>query len=421
MFGAAFGVLASPATTVVLYHYWTTPNWLNSFNEAIALANSMLAARGHDIVIDSRTVEHEDYKTKITLLIQQAGTSPDLFSYWEGARTKFLADAGQLYDLSDYWASHGLDNILPSSMKKAATLVVNGKEGIYNIPFVAHSAVVVYNPKIFQRAGIRSTPKTWNEFLDACEKIKALSTPTRPVYPLITGIKYRWPAQFWFDYILLRTAGFEFRERLMNGEEKYTDYRVIRAFQLLSELLQKEYFLPGAAAYDWLEVLTFFLNEQGAMYLMGDWVFGDLKAAGLVPGVDYDYFEFPQIDEGVPQGLVGPIDGFCMPALAPNKEAAMHVLDVLLTDEVQELYAPAKGGLPVTISAKPQFDVVQAKEVPMLANAPFYAFNYDLATPPPVADVGLNAFVELWNNPADYIGILSRVQSRIESENLFGR
>ena len=149
-------------------------------------------------------------------------------------------------------------------------------------------------------------------------------------------------------------------------------------------------------------------------------MFGDLKSMGLKPGVDYDYFEFPKIDDGVPQGLVGPIDGFCMPKLAPNKTDAYEVLDELLTDPVQELYAPAKGGLSVTKTAKPAFDVVQSKEVPMLANTPFYAFNYDLATPPPVADVGLNAFVELWDNPDDYLGILQRIQQKIEKENLFG-
>jgi len=126
------------------------------------------------------------------------------------------------------------------------------------------------------------------------------------------------------------------------------------------------------------------------------------------------------VDEGVDQGIVGPIDGFCMPALAPNKDAAYDVLDELLTDAVQELYAPAKGGLSVTYTAEPDFSVVQAKEVPMLGNTPFYAFNYDLATPPPVADVGLNAFVELWNDPSDYLGVLTRLQAQIEAEDLFG-
>lgn len=414
--GVALGALADDVT---VYHYWTSTNWRASFVEALGLAQDELAAAGLDVKIDERIVEHEDYKTKITLLIQQEGTSPDLFSYWEGARTQFLADAGLLYDLSDYWAEHDVDTVLPASMKDAATYVVNGQEGIYNIPFVAHSAVVAYNPKIFAEAGVKP-PKTWDEFLAVCDAIKALSTTTKPIYPLFTGVKYRWPAQFWFDYLLLRTAGFEFREALMRGEESYTDYRVVRAFQMWADLLKKEYFLPGAAAYDWQEVLTFFLNGQGAMYLMGDWVFGDLKGMGLEPGVDYDYFEFPMIEPDVPQGLVGPIDGFCMPALSPNKKDAFEVLDQLLTDPVQELYAPAKGGLSVTRTAKPDFDVVMAKEVPMVANSPFYAFNYDLATPPPVADVGLNAFVELWNNPDGYINILVKVQEKIGQENLFG-
>ncbi len=421
--GAALvmGVFATGfATDVTVYHYWTSTNWRNSFIAALDMVNESLQDVGIDVTARERIVEHEDFKTKITLLIQQADTSPDLFSYWEGARTQFLADAGLLHDLSDYWEDNNLDDIMPPAMKDAATYLVDGETGIYNIPFVSHIAVVIYNPHIFERAGV-TPPTTWEEFLDVCDAIKGLSTPLSPVYPLITGVKYRWPAQFWFDYLLLRTAGFEFREALMRGEESYMAPEVIRAFEMWSDLLTREYFLPGAASYDWQEVLTFFLNGQGAMYLMGDWVFGDLNGLGLEPGVDYDYFEFPMIEPDVEQGIVGPIDGFVVPALAPNKEGAYHVLNQLLTDPVQELYAPAKGGLSVTKTASPDFNVVQAREVPLLANTPFYAFNYDLATPPPVADVGLNAFVELWNNPSDYLGILTRLQARIDSENLFDK
>ena len=47
----------------------------------------------------------------------------------------------------------------------------------------------------------------------------------------------------------------------------------------------------------------------------------------------------------------------------------------------------------------------------LLAKIPNWAFNYDLATPPPVADVGLNAFAEFLDNPADYKRILQETEA----------
>ena len=52
----------------------------------------------------------------------------------------------------------------------------------------------------------------------------------------------RWPAQFWFDYLLLRTAGPEYRASLMAGEASYTDDEVQRAMQLWKDLVDAGYF-----------------------------------------------------------------------------------------------------------------------------------------------------------------------------------
>ena len=57
----------------------------------------------------------------------------------------------------------------------------------------------------------------------ACKTLKGAG-----VKPFALGSKNRWPAQFWFDYILLRTAGPEYRAKLMAGEASYTDPEVMR-------------------------------------------------------------------------------------------------------------------------------------------------------------------------------------------------
>ena len=69
-------------------------------------------------------------------------------------------------------------------------------------PFGYHYAGMFYNPKVMADAGITTMPKTWDDLLAACKTLK-----DKGVDPIALGSKNRWPAQFWFDYLLLRTAG----------------------------------------------------------------------------------------------------------------------------------------------------------------------------------------------------------------------
>ncbi len=49
-------------------------------------------------------IGHEDFKTGI--LVRAAGNNlPDVFSYWAGARTQFVVDAGNIMPIDDMWAA----------------------------------------------------------------------------------------------------------------------------------------------------------------------------------------------------------------------------------------------------------------------------------------------------------------------------
>ena len=61
-------------------------------------------------------------------------------------------------------------------------------------------------------------------------------------------------------------------------------------------------------------------------------------------------------------------------------------------------------------------DVVARIAGEIAESDPVFAFNYDLATPPPVAEVGLSSFSEFMANPGDYEAMLERVQADAASE-----
>ena len=385
-------------------HYWSAGFGMDFIEKVI----DDFVALHPDLERAASPVDHEQFKTSI--LVQLAGGNPpDAFSYWAGARVQFIVDGDRLQPIADIWEENNMEEQFPPAVIANASTYDGEK---YFVPLTLHWVGFFYNPGLFEQVGAE-VPETWDEMVEVADLFKEADIPT-----FALGSRERWPAQFWFDMILLRTAGDEYRTKLMNGEASYTDEEAVRAFELWKELVDAGYFYPDANAYDWLEAADFVANGEAAMTLMGTWIGGHyVSDLELVPGEGYDYFAFPVIDEDVPHASLGPIDGFAIPAEAPNAEAAKAFLVYLTDPEVQLAFAEGGGHLaPSLLADTSAYDVVKAAIAGEIAGDDVFAFNYDLATPPPVAEVGLNAFSEFMASPDDYMAMLERVQEDAAAE-----
>ena len=170
---------------------------------------------------------------------------------------QFIVDGDRLQPIQDVWDANGMDKMFPPAIVQNAVTYSGEK---YLVPATLHWVGFFYNPAMFQKAGITTMPKTWDELVAAAEALKKAGIPA-----FALGSKERWPGQFWFDMILLRTAGPEYRAKLMNGEASYTDPEVVRAFELWKQLVDAGYFYPDANAYDWLEAADTVANGKAAM------------------------------------------------------------------------------------------------------------------------------------------------------------
>ncbi len=356
---------------------------------------------------EASPVDHEQFKTSI--LVQLAGGNPpDTFSYWAGARIQFIVDGGRLQTIDDTWAMNDMDSQFPQSVIDTAVTYSGAK---YAVPLTLHWVGMFYNTALFEQVGA-SVPTTWDELVAVAEAFKEADIPA-----FALGSLNRWPGQFWFDMILLRTAGNDYRNQLMSGEAAYDDPEVVRAFSLWNDLVQAGYFYPDANAYDWDEAANLVANGEAAMTLMGTWIGGHYNAMEMAPGVDFDYFSFPTIDEGVPRASLGPIDTFVVSADAANADAAKAFLVHLTDADIQLQFALGAGNLaPSLLVDTSNYNDVVARIAAEIAADPVFAFNYDLATTPPVAEVGLNSFSEFMANPGDYEAMLARVQADAAAE-----
>lgn len=350
-------------------------------------------------------IDHEAFKTSINNTLASP-RSPDLYSYWAGTRVRSILDNLEPFD--EVWMTAHLADNVPPSVTAACTY--NGK--IYLLPLTQHYVAFFYNKKLFAQTGIQP-PTTWTEFLIACEKLKVAGK-----IPIALGAREKWPTQFWFDYLLLRTAGYDYRQRLMAGKVSYGDAPVRRVFTLWTELVNKKYFneSPTQSSWDTDASEAVFRGEAG-MTLMGTWLtsyYGD-ENHNWKAGEDYDYFAFPIVDEGVPRYALGPIDGLVLSKNAMQKQGAKEVLTYLASVDSLKIMSRGSGAFVPHLGVQKDFySSMQQRMLKDIQQTPQWAFNYDLATPPAIATLGLNLFNEVLEFPEQQDAIINATTIKIE-------
>jgi len=347
------------------------------------------------------SLDHESFDASMQDTLA-TGNPPDIYSYWAGARTAAVVE--HLEPLDELWQQAGLDAQFAPALTRAAS-EYQGKK--YFIPLTQHSVGFFYNKQIFATHGL-TPPTTWSEFLALCTTLKA-----KGVTPIALGAKDKWPAQFWFDMLLLRTQPLAFREQLMSGQASYADPRVKAVMALWAELIKQGFFHPDPNNLAWdtgANELVF--NGNAAMTLNGTWNIGYFSNAAHQwrPGTDFDFFPFPQMVPGLPKVALGPIDGLVLPKKALNKEGAKAALVFLAGVQAQQAFSTGSGALaPNTLVPRSFYGALQQRVLADIEASPHFAFAYDLSTPPAVAELGLNAFSEFLAFPQAHSQIMDQL------------
>ena len=354
-------------------------------------------AANPDIEVVLNTTEHEAFKTAIRTILA-ADKGPDVATWFAGNRMAgFVAD-GLFADVSDVWASEGWGNSMSSTMP---SVTFNGKQ--YAVPFSYYQWGVYYRKDIFDANGI-SVPTTWDEFVAACATLKAAG-----ITPITIGSKYLWTTAGVFDYLNLRTNGYEFHMALTKGEVPYTDPKVHAVFDKWDELVKPGYFLENHASLAWQEAIPPMVNGEAAMYVMGNFSVALFKEGGLTND-NLGFFQFPEITPGVPMAEEAPTDTMHIASGAKNKIDAKRFLIFLSRADVQEEMNKTLGQLPVNSGSKVDPDPFLEAGLNMLNNAYAMAQFYDRDAPAEMASEGMKGFQEYMVNPDRRDKILERLE-----------
>jgi multiple sugar transport system substrate-binding protein len=350
-----------------------------------------------NVEVQLNIFDKESYKT--TLRNWLASESPDVVYWYAGERMRYFVERGFFEDISDVWARGTAKQDLASAV---GSVTVNGKQ--YGVPYTYYNWGIYYRKDLFEKAGITAAPKTWAEFLDACQKLKASG-----VAPIVIGTKALWPAAGWFDYLDLRINGLPFHLDLMAGKVPYTDPKVKEVFLKWKELVDGGFLIENHAAYTWQESQPLLYQGKGAMYLIGNFITPEFPADVREK---MGFFQFPQIVDGMPMFEDAPTDTVHIPIRAKNKARAREFMAFMMRPEVQTKLNAALKQVPTHAKAQVARDPFLEQGYAMLSKAAGTAQFYDRDTDPTLAQEGMKGFQEFMLNPDRLDRVLEQLESR---------
>ncbi|MEM8750694.1 MAG: extracellular solute-binding protein [Pseudomonadota bacterium] len=401
---AAVGTAALLATTafagdLVINFDDPNPGPKKGFEDAVA----KFKAANPDINVTVNINDREAHKTAIRNFL--SADAPDITSWYPGNRMAPFVNAGQFEDISDLWASD--PNLSTSFEAIKPTMTIDGKQ--WGVPYSYYQWGIYYRKDIFDKMGI-AEPKNWDELIAASQKLK-----DGGITPFTIGTKFLWTAAGVFDYINLRTNGYDVHNDLTAGKIKYTDPRIKATFANWKQLIDMGAFVENHATMSWQDALAPFVKGEAAMYVMGNFAVDAMKNAGLTAD-QIDYFPFPEITAGLPRAEEAPADAFFIPSKAKNKEDARKFLAFIAQPEIQSEWNKTIGQLPPNSKAEVGDDKFIQQGFETVSTAAGLAQFYDRDAPAEMAKAGMEGFQEFMIKPDRLDAILKRldkVQERV--------
>lgn len=209
----------------------------------------------------------EEYSTKFNVYIA-ARTLPDIFLTRDDL-TPDLVRQNILRPLDDILDREWKDNFIPMWSEET----VDGK--IYGIPFqFITNQAVYYNKNILAEAGYTGFPKTWEDWMSLCEKLKRAG-----YIPIALGDVEGWPLWSFIGEPLTQfMCGNEWVVNcgLFNGKTSYNDPDFVKTMNMINDIMKNGYFNSDVVAANGTDVSAYYFTGKAAMLMSGSWTAGGM-------------------------------------------------------------------------------------------------------------------------------------------------
>jgi alpha-glucoside transport system substrate-binding protein len=348
---------------------------------------------------EARTGYHVEYVATRDLrgtLAQQVadGVPPDIAGLAGPQHMADLAHAGVLHDLAGAIDLRAYKDAVAPTFIDLGT--VDGRlVGVFIRSTV--KGLIWFNPAVHQH----DAPTTWAE-------LELMTVQLRETTPWCLGLASRessgWPGTDWIENFLIRQSGVDVYDEWVAGNLAWTSPEVTRAWKAYGRVAAESAVyggIRGALETDFSDAgEPLFTDPPGCLFLhQGSFMPTFWQQDGRVPGRDFDFFPFPEVDADHRGGVVGAGDLF---GLLTESEPARELLRYLVTPEAQTLWVSAGGALSVHRKVTAYPDAVATRAAAMLTQASSFRFDASDLMP---SDVN----VAFWHGVLDYTEDPSRL------------
>lgn len=328
-----------------------------------------------DITLNIEVLFNDPYHQKLQAYAA-AGTMPDVFYVWPGARSAVIHEKKLAKDLNQLLGAAYLKDFSAAATNPANQL---GKYMAMLPQSFTYTSVMYVNKKLLADNGF-ALPKTYADLKKMVPKLKA-----KGVAVAMLPNKDAWPMQSClFSTVVGRMAGNDFLDAIVAGKARFTDRPFVAALEVIANLYKDGILSRGDVQVGYGEAAGMFAAGKAAIYIDGDWRAGAYitdKASGkalIAPSAqesDYALLPFVSIPGEKNPGVVSAVAGTgwavsaSIPAGSAKEKAAVKLMKYLYSPEVQAIrfgtgaYVPTRKG-------------VEAAVEPLVAKVPlFYADN----------------------------------------------
>ena len=325
---------AAMAGEVEVLHWWTSGGEAKS----VAELKRIMQAKG-DTWKDFAVAGGGGDNAMTVLKSRVVSGNPPAAAQIKGPAIQEWAAEGVLANLDPVAKAENWDGLLP----KVVADVMKYKGNYVAVPVNVHRVNWMWaNKAVLEKAGIKSAPKSWDEFFVDADKIKKMGLIA------VAHGGQNWQDFTTFESVVLGVGGAKFyNEALVKLDQK----------ALTSETMKKSletyrkvhsYVDAAAPGRDWNLATAMVIQEKAAFQFMGDWAKGEFTAAGKVPGKDYICAAAP----GTANAFTFNVDSFAMFKLkdATAQKAQADLASAIMGSEFQEIFNLNKGSIPVRLN-----------------------------------------------------------------------
>lgn len=271
--------------------YWSMWNEVEPQGQVIKEAIRDYMNKHNDIAVEVNWNGREIRKT-----LQPALDNNQVIDLWDEDLERTIRNWGKYALALDDYVNKPYDNtdgreykdvVMSSLLELSKTYSEDGK--IYAVPYQPFTFLIMYNKDHFQKAGITKTPETWNEFKDACSKLKSAG-----FIPLTVDDAY---VDILYGYQLARYKGSDWVKNLvLNG--LWDDAAVLKAAKDWEEMHKLGYLSPNIAGNKYPQGQQEIANGEVSMYLNGTWLVNEVMPT-TGPNFPWGQFAYPVVAGGV--------------------------------------------------------------------------------------------------------------------------